>query len=119
LINSDRFIATAIMSDRAVDTLTQRFKDLDLDWALAEDSAKAVLRVAADPTINGMLHYHAVMGSLLIIGGRTLGIVPRAMVKEGYVDLDYDDCKAGTLLGRLQAGALGVNHRIAPQSQKS
>lgn len=48
-----RFIATAIMSERAVDILTQRFKELDLDWAMAEDSAKAVLRVAADPTTNG------------------------------------------------------------------
>jgi hypothetical protein len=48
-----RFVATAIMSERVVDILTQRLRELDLDWALAEDSAKAVLRVASDPTING------------------------------------------------------------------
>jgi hypothetical protein len=39
------------------DTLTKRFHDLDLDWALAEDSAKAVLRVAADPMLNGTVMY--------------------------------------------------------------
>jgi hypothetical protein len=48
-----RFVATAIMSERVVDILTQRLRELGLDWALAEDSAKAVLRVASDPTING------------------------------------------------------------------
>jgi len=48
-----RFIATPIMSERAIDVLTQKFREFDLDWALAQDSAKAVLRVAADPTING------------------------------------------------------------------
>ena len=41
------------MSVRAIDVLTQKFREFDLDWALAQDSAKAVLRVAADPTING------------------------------------------------------------------
>jgi hypothetical protein len=41
------------MSERVIDILTQRLRELDLDWALAEDSAKAVLRVASDPTING------------------------------------------------------------------
>jgi hypothetical protein len=39
------------------DTLTKKFHELDLDWALAEDSAKAVLRVAADPMINGKVMY--------------------------------------------------------------
>lgn len=35
------------------------------------------------------------------------------MVKDGYVDLDHDDYKAGTMLDRLQAGTLGENHRTA------
>lgn len=53
LLIIQRFVSTAIMSERVVDILTQRLRELDLDWALAEDSAKAVLRVASDPTING------------------------------------------------------------------
>lgn len=46
-----------ILSERAVEALTMRFQELGVDWALAEDSAKAVLRVAADKTINGKLMY--------------------------------------------------------------
>lgn len=51
--------------------------------------------------------------------GRTLGIIPRTLVKEGYVDLDHDDYKAGTMLDRLQAGTLGENHRTVPPRQKT
>jgi hypothetical protein len=41
------------MSDKIIDALTKKFQELDLDWALPEDAARAVLRVAADPTANG------------------------------------------------------------------
>jgi hypothetical protein len=50
---SCRFIATHIMSEAHIETLTKTFQASGLDWALAEDSAKAVLRVAADSSING------------------------------------------------------------------
>ena len=43
--------------------------------------------------------------------GRALGIVPRVLVAEGYVDLDEDDCIEGSLLGQLQSGALVADHR--------
>jgi hypothetical protein len=36
------------------------------------------------------------------------------MAKEGYVDLGHDDYEAGTMLHRLEVGALGVNHRRVP-----
>jgi hypothetical protein len=49
--------------------------------------------------------------------GRALGIVPRMMAKEGYVDLGHDDYEAGTMLHRLEVGALGVKHRTVPPSQ--
>jgi hypothetical protein len=41
------------------------------------------------------------------------------MVAEGYVDLDHDDYETGTMLDRLQVGALGANHRAVPPSQKT
>lgn len=61
-----RFIATPILTERAVSTLTKKFQELDLDWALAEDSAKAVLKVATDTTINGCLAMSAMKSSPLM-----------------------------------------------------
>ena len=48
-----RFITTAIISEAHVEVLTKMFQASGLDWALAEDSANAVIRVAADTSING------------------------------------------------------------------
>jgi hypothetical protein len=52
---TSRFVATAIMSEISVRILTKNFQESGLDWALAEDSAEAVLRVATDASINGEL----------------------------------------------------------------
>jgi hypothetical protein len=50
-----RFVATSIMSDISIHILTKKFQESSLDWALAEDSVEAVLRVATDTSINGEL----------------------------------------------------------------
>jgi hypothetical protein len=41
------------MSDTVRPILTEKLKSMGSDWALTEDSAKAVIRVAADESING------------------------------------------------------------------
>jgi hypothetical protein len=41
------------MSDIVKATLGDKLKEMGSDWALTEDSAKAVMRVAADTSING------------------------------------------------------------------
>jgi hypothetical protein len=41
------------MSEEVLKLLGEGLRNANSDWALAEDSAKAVLRVAADKSING------------------------------------------------------------------
>jgi hypothetical protein len=55
-------------------------------------------------------------GTTLSMTGRTLGIVPRKLAKEGYVDLEQDDYEVGTLLHKLELGALAAGHRNVPRS---
>jgi hypothetical protein len=49
-----RFIQTPILPEQAIKTMTTTLQGMGSDWALVEDSAKAVLRLAADKSINGM-----------------------------------------------------------------
>lgn len=49
-----RFIATPIMSEEILKALDEKLHEGNSDWALAEDSVKAVMRIAADKSINGM-----------------------------------------------------------------
>ena len=51
--------------------------------------------------------------------GRAFGIVPRSLVKEGYVDLEQDDSEMGTILDKLQVVALTSMHRATPPSQST
>jgi hypothetical protein len=86
-----------------------------LDFALPEDCAKAALRIATDCDINGKRASlrdpvtHPKMNDI----GRAFAIVPRQVMPEGYVDIDHDDAKEGTLLysfeaaGNMQAQNIG------------
>ena len=51
-----RFVQTGIMSDIVRQTLAEKLKSVGSAWTDAGDSAKAVLRVASDKSINGMFH---------------------------------------------------------------
>ncbi|KAF2421167.1 NAD(P)-binding protein [Tothia fuscella] len=97
------FIATPIMSEQVIEILGKNLKDKNSDWAEVEDSAKAVIRVAADETING----------------RTIAIVPRLERKEGYMDMGFDDYPAGSDQERWQTMILGLTHRTLPQEVQS
>jgi hypothetical protein len=41
------------MSEIVIEKITEGLKAAGSDWALSEDSAKAVIRVASDTSING------------------------------------------------------------------
>lgn len=64
-------------------------KKMGSEFAHAEDAVKACLRLAADDSINGMSNQDE--SPWLTTPGRALGIVPRNVEKEGYVDLALDD----------------------------
>jgi NAD(P)-dependent dehydrogenase (short-subunit alcohol dehydrogenase family) len=96
------FVATPIMSQTVKETISERLKDLGSDWAHAEDSAKAVIRVASDKTVNG----------------RALAIVPHQMRKEGFMDLAWDDYPEGSDLNTWQELCLAFTHRTLPRAQQ-
>lgn len=50
-----RFIATPIMSEAAVQAIKKQLEARGQEFAHIEDAVKAVMRVAADQTINGSL----------------------------------------------------------------
>ncbi|KIV99232.1 uncharacterized protein PV09_09096 [Verruconis gallopava] len=68
-------IPTPIIPDEVKPIMEANMKSRGSDWAHLEDAVKACLRLAADDSING----------------RALGIVPRYVDKEGYIDVALDD----------------------------
>jgi hypothetical protein len=77
------------MPDEIIAMVDAQLKSQGQEWAVTEDSVKAVLRVACDESING----------------RTLGVMPKNLYKEGYVDLELDEHKEGSILHPLGARA--------------
>ncbi|TVY36533.1 5'-hydroxyaverantin dehydrogenase [Lachnellula subtilissima] len=67
-----------------------------VEFATVEDCTKAMLKIASDTTING----------------RGIGIVPRTVATEGYMDLDHDDYKEGDFLKRWQQTVLDTALRL-------
>ncbi|TVY17128.1 5'-hydroxyaverantin dehydrogenase [Lachnellula arida] len=67
-----------------------------VEFATVEDCAKAMLKIASDTTING----------------RGIGIVPRSVAPEGYMDLDHDDYKEGDFLKEWQQTVLNTALRL-------
>ncbi|KAI9927108.1 hypothetical protein MW887_003491 [Aspergillus wentii] len=65
------FMKTTILSDEVHDVLESK----GVEYALPEDGAAAVVKIACDRTITGRSFY----------------IVPRATAKEGFLDGDQDD----------------------------
>lgn len=61
-----RAILTPIMAPATRKHITAIFHELGSDWALTSDSAKAVLRVAADKSINGGLSFSFTSNTLCI-----------------------------------------------------
>lgn len=93
-------ILTPIMKDATREHISAIFHELGSDWALISDAVKAVLRVAADNSING----------------RCLAIVPRIVSKDGYMDIEKDDFPPGSELERWQNVSLEITRRsrVAP-----
>lgn len=112
-----RFIATPIMSEAVVQTIKKQLEVRGQEFANIEDAVKAVMRVAADQTINGNPTSPMHM-PLLSSTGRSLSIVPRNMRKEGYIDLEQDDRVEGTLLYEFEASSTNVTHRALPPKQQ-
>ena len=109
------------MSEAVVETLTAKLQETGSDWALTEDSVSAVMRVAADNSINGrFLPFPFYNGSCFLWSeaksapGRTLAVVPRIVRKEGYMDMDRDDFPAGSELEKWQEVCLSMTHRLNP-----
>jgi NAD(P)-dependent dehydrogenase (short-subunit alcohol dehydrogenase family) len=75
---------------------------LGMEFATVEDAASAVMRIACDSRISG----------------RTLAIVPRSWVKNGYVDYDLDDYPEEHPLGKAQAIGDRVAYRTAVAADK-
>ena len=73
-----------------------------MEFATVEDAASAVMRIACDSRISG----------------RTLAIVPRSWVKNGYVDYDLDDYPEEHPLGKAQAIGDRVAYRTAVAADK-
>jgi hypothetical protein len=113
----ERFIATPIMSESAVRTIKKQLEVRGQEFAYIEDAVKAVMRVAADQTINGNLT-NPIHRPLLSSTGRSLSIVPRNMRKEGYIDLEQDDRVEGTLLYEFEASSANMTHRTLPPKQQ-
>lgn len=98
-VGDTRFIRTKIMSDAVIQYLDKA----GVEFAAAEDSAGAALRIITDPKVSG----------------RSFAIVPRSLAPRGYKDIDYDDYEPGSFLGHLQdVAAGGGNHRTDVSRQK-
>ncbi|KAF2484909.1 hypothetical protein BDY17DRAFT_93651 [Neohortaea acidophila] len=76
------YIRTAALSQAVQDYLDGK----GIGFALAEDSARAMLLIASDEKING----------------RALGVVSRQQNKLGVIDLDLDDYPAGNMYNDWQ-----------------
>ncbi|EXJ70662.1 uncharacterized protein A1O5_05652 [Cladophialophora psammophila CBS 110553] len=85
------FVKTSILSPAEKNWLDSS----GIEFAEVEDAACCVMRIASDPTING----------------RVFGILPRSQAAHGFLDMDVDDYKEGTLLDDLNKIAVGTNHR--------
>ncbi|KAF2806029.1 short chain dehydrogenase reductase [Mytilinidion resinicola] len=82
------YVRTPILGQKVQDYLDGQ----GVGFALTEDAAKAMLKIASDTSVNG----------------RALGIVPRVTAPEGYMDLDKDDYKEGDIVKTWQEIALAT-----------
>ncbi|KIX03816.1 uncharacterized protein Z518_07369 [Rhinocladiella mackenziei CBS 650.93] len=115
------YIATPLMSDAVMNTLTTQLKEQGSGFALVEDSVKAVMRIATDDSINGELLpcFMDQNESSVCDVGRSIAVLPRETSKSGYLDLDLDDFKTGSLYHDLQTICSNLTHRqLPPQEQK-
>jgi hypothetical protein len=91
-----------MISDKAATYL----QSIGIKFATVEDCARALLRIVADTSINGSnsLFPKIIHGalSLSLNIGRAFGILPRDTVKEGFLDMDVDDHKEGSLMAQLE-----------------
>ena len=55
---------------------------------------------------------------LLNGAGRSLGVVPRSIRKDGYVDLELDDRMEGTLLFEMENPSGKLTHQTSPLAQQ-
>ncbi|KAF2099532.1 putative short chain dehydrogenase/ reductase [Rhizodiscina lignyota] len=92
------FIATPLMTEAVRNHLRKDMQGQGTDFATTEDCAKCVMRIASDDSING----------------RSLFITPHSIAPEGFMDLDLDDYKEGSLLANLQNITGNFTHRRMP-----
>lgn len=84
------YVKSAIRSAEYEKYLT----DQGVEFALPEDVATGMMRLAADRTMNGK--YRGIEGTFGLRGnvwkpGHSILIVPRSIAKEGYIDAELDD----------------------------
>jgi len=93
------YIRSPIMSEE----VQRRVESKGIEFALEEDSCKAMLTISADRSING----------------RAFGIVPRKEAPEGFMDMKHDDYPDGDFLKDLQVLVLLASHRVSvPNDQQ-
>lgn len=98
-----RFIKTPIIGDQ----MDELIEASGVTWALVEDAASAVLKMVTDEKIIGQ-YRKGYQKTPLTKLGRAFTIVPRDWegAPNGYMDLDQDDFKEGTLWHWAQAECL-------------
>ncbi|KXL44676.1 hypothetical protein M433DRAFT_252034 [Acidomyces richmondensis BFW] len=89
------FIATNIVSEG----MRKQLEEAGLQFAAAEDAAKATLRFASDASLNG----------------RSVAIVPRDENPNGYFDLELDDLDEYSALGKMMKKFLALRVKMQPK----
>lgn len=92
-----RYIRTPILPP----TVQEYLENKGVGFALVEDCCRAMLLIATDTTINGNLVVIMIMyfskPKTNLPTGCALGVVSRSHAHEGYMDLNLDDYKPGSL----------------------
>lgn len=86
------YVRTPILSAKIIDYLESK----GVKFATVDDCARAMLNIAADPSIHG----------------QSFGIVPRKEAPQGYVDLEHDDYQDGDFMKAWQETVLATAQSI-------
>jgi len=112
------FVDTPLLGEARGASLRKSLSAAGLDFALPEDCAKAAMRIATDTSINGKQPFPMDLEySYIHLPGRALAIVPRQMVPTGYVDIQHDEPKEGSILHIFEAASDRQRQARAAQAQ--
>lgn len=102
------FIQTPIIKKEDLEYL----ESVGAEFALQEDAANAMLRIASDGNLNGIAATIVDSSYSMLTNcceGRSLAIVPRSWNSDGYVDVDHDDFKDGDPLQLWQKKIIAIS----------